>query len=64
MSYIVHWSDNALAGLVRVHAFLAQNDPQAAQKALDAIEVATDVLEQFPMPDAQPMTLSRNTGNC
>lgn len=48
MSYIVHWSDNALAGLVRVHAFLAQSDPQAAQKALDAIEAATDVLEQFP----------------
>ena len=48
MSYIVRWSDNALAGLVRVHAFLAQSDPQAAQKALDAIEVATDVLEQFP----------------
>lgn len=48
MSYIVRWSDNALAGLVRVHAFLAESDPQAAQKALDAIEAATDVLEQFP----------------
>lgn len=44
----MHWSDNALAGLVRVHVFLAQSDPQAAQKALDAIEAATDVLEQFP----------------
>lgn len=48
MSYIVRWSDNALAGLVRVHAFLAESDPQAAQTALDAIEAGTDVLEQLP----------------
>lgn len=38
MSYIVRWTDNALAGLVRVHAFLAEVDAEAA----------TDVLEQFP----------------
>ncbi len=48
MSYIVRWTDNALAGLVRVHAFLAEVDAEAAQKALDATEAATDVLEQFP----------------
>lgn len=48
MSYIVRWSDNALTPLVRVHAFLAESDPLAAQKTLDAIEAATDVLEQFP----------------
>ena len=48
MSYLVRWSDNALAGLMRVHAFLAESDPQAAQKALDVIEAGTDVLEQFP----------------
>lgn len=48
MSYIVRWTDNALAGLVRAHAFLAETDAKAAQKALDVIEAATDVLEQFP----------------
>ena len=59
MSYLVRWSDNALAGLMRVHAFLAENDRQAAQKALDTIEAATDVLEQFshagrPADDLEP----------
>ena len=48
MPHIVRWSDNALAGLTRLHAFLAESDPQVAQKALDAIEAGTDVLEQFP----------------
>lgn len=48
MSYVVRWSDNALASLVRVHVFLAESDPQVAQKALDVIEAGTDVLEQFP----------------
>lgn len=48
MPYIIRWTANALAGLVRVHAFLAEADAIAAQKALDAIEAATDVLEQFP----------------
>ncbi len=48
MPHIVRWTDNALAGLARVHGFLADIDASAAQKALDTIEAATDILEQFP----------------
>ena len=48
MPYMIRWTANALSGLVRAHAFLAEVDAEAAQKALDAIEAATDVLEQFP----------------
>ena len=45
MPYMIRWTANALSGLVRAHAFLAEVDAEAAQKALDAIEAATDVLE-------------------
>ena len=48
MSYIVRWTDNAIDGLARVHAFLAEIDPDMAQQALDAIEAGADILEQFP----------------
>jgi len=44
----VRWTDNALHGLARVHAFLTDRDPDAAQQALDAIEAGADILEQFP----------------
>ena len=48
MPYIVRWTDNAIAGLARVHAFLATLDSGAARQALDAIEAGADMLEQFP----------------
>ena len=48
MPYIVRWTSNALQGLIRIHAFLAETDAAVAQQALDVIEAATDVLEQFP----------------
>ena len=48
MPYVVRWTANALNGLARVHAFLAEIDPDAAQQALDAIEASADILEQFP----------------
>lgn len=48
MPYLVHWTANALAGLARVHTFLAAADAGAAQKALDAIIAATDILHEFP----------------
>ena len=48
MPYLVHWTANALAGLARVHDFLAAADAGAAQKALDAIIAATDILQEFP----------------
>ena len=63
MSYIVRWADNALAEAA-VHAFGGEVDAEAAQKALDAVEAATDVLEQFPHAGRPPMIWSRSTGNC
>lgn len=48
MPYLVHWTANALAGLVRLHAFLAETDAAAAQRAVETITAATDVLERFP----------------
>jgi toxin ParE1/3/4 len=48
MPSIVRWTKNAVDGLVRVHTFLAKIDPDAAQKALDAIETGADLLKQFP----------------
>ncbi len=45
MSYIVHWTDQAMDGLVRVHSFLSDIDPEAA---LQAIEAGADTLGQFP----------------
>lgn len=37
-----------MGGLRRVHAFLAEKDPDAAQKALNAIEAGVDMLIYFP----------------
>ena len=48
MPYVVHWTANALADLVRAHAFLAEMDAGAAQRALETILGATDVLQEFP----------------
>ncbi|MDE7241387.1 type II toxin-antitoxin system RelE/ParE family toxin [Desulfovibrio sp.] len=48
MPYLVHWTANALAGLARVRDFLAAADPGAAEKALDVIIAATDILHEFP----------------
>ena len=48
MPYLVRWTESALDGLARAHAFLAEIDPDAAQQALDAIEAGADILEQFP----------------
>ena len=48
MPYVVRWTDNAIYGLERIHAFLADIDPDAAQQALNAIEASVDILEQFP----------------
>ena len=48
MPYIVRWTENAIDGLARIHAFLAETDPDMARQALDAIEAGADILEQFP----------------
>ena len=48
MPYLVHWTDNALAGLARVHTFLAASDAGAARRALETIVAATDLLQEFP----------------
>lgn len=48
MSYIVRWTDNAMDGLIRVHAFLAEKDIDVAQRAMDAIEAGADILTYFP----------------
>ena len=48
MSYIVRWADQAMDGLVRVHSFLSDINPDAALQALEAIEAGADTLGQFP----------------
>jgi len=48
MPYVVRWAGNAVDGLARIHVFLADIDPDAAQQALNAIEAGVDILEQFP----------------
>ena len=42
------WTAEALAGLERVYLFLAEQDEAAAIKALDAIDVGSKGLKDFP----------------
>ncbi|GLQ90333.1 type II toxin-antitoxin system RelE/ParE family toxin [Dyella flagellata] len=48
MIYQVRYTDAARLDLIRLYRFLLQKDPNAAERALDAIRKATGVLESFP----------------
>ena len=42
------WSANAQRDLVRLHAFLAENSPEAAQRAIAAIRQGVRMLSTHP----------------
>ena len=48
MSYLVHWTDNATAGLKKAYLFLADKSEEAAIGAIKAIREKVLLLEQFP----------------
>ena len=43
------WLDSAVNDLVRLRAFIAEVNPNAASKAANAIKEATDNLQEFPL---------------
>jgi len=48
MSYVVHWTDNAVAELEKAYLFLAEISEEAAIAAIKAIREKTLLLEEFP----------------
>jgi plasmid stabilization system protein ParE len=42
------WTPNARANLTRLHAFVAEKDPAAAQRAIAAIREGVLMLNEFP----------------
>ena len=48
MPYLVHWKDNATAGLEKTYLFLADKSEEAAIGAIKAIREKVLLLEQFP----------------
>jgi plasmid stabilization system protein ParE len=45
---IVRWTPRAVSDLRRLHAFLADKNPRAAQAVVAALTSAPDKLKQFP----------------
>ena len=48
MSFQIRFTLEAQADLERLYLFLAKNDLAAAEKALDTIDKAWEILEDFP----------------
>lgn len=48
MSYPVRFTEEAAEDLQRLYAFAVENDPDAADRGLDTIEKAWELLEEFP----------------
>jgi plasmid stabilization system protein ParE len=48
MKYEVRYTDGARADLLRLTDFPAENDPDAAHRALDTLIRAVRILEEFP----------------
>ena len=48
MSYLLRFTEEAADDLQRLYAFAAENDPAAADRALDTIDKAWQLLEEFP----------------
>lgn len=48
MSYEVRYTDDARTDLLRFTEFLAERDPDAARRALEALVRAVGFLEEFP----------------
>ena len=48
MPYIVHWSEEARAGLERIYLFLEEKSEEAAIAAIKAIREKAVLIEQFP----------------
>lgn len=48
MTWYVRFTDEAIADLERLYAFLLPKNLELAEEALEAVEQATTVLERFP----------------
>jgi plasmid stabilization system protein ParE len=48
VSFRLQFALEAKADLERLYSFMAQNDPAAAERALETIEKAWTILEEFP----------------
>ena len=48
MSYLVIWTARAAVDLQTHYLFLAEKDPEAGLRAVEAIDASTTILEQFP----------------
>ncbi|HET7833965.1 MAG TPA: type II toxin-antitoxin system RelE/ParE family toxin [Gallionella sp.] len=48
MSYKVRFTQGAREDLLRLFAFLAEQDPQAAKRARKTIAASIELLQQFP----------------
>ena len=48
MPYLIHWTENAAAGLERAYLFLAEKNSEAAASALKVIREKVLLLEHFP----------------
>jgi plasmid stabilization system protein ParE len=44
----VRWSRRAFADIEDLHRFLAKHSPAAARRAIDTLEHAANLLEEFP----------------
>lgn len=48
MSYRVRYTSKAREDLLRIYAFLVEQNPIAARKALEAVHKGTEFLQDFP----------------
>jgi plasmid stabilization system protein ParE len=48
LSYLVRYTGEARADLIRLYQFLIEQDPAAAGRALETIRKGADMLESFP----------------
>jgi plasmid stabilization system protein ParE len=48
LSYQVRYTGEARADLIRLYKFLLDQDPAAAERALETIRKGVDMLESFP----------------
>ena len=60
----VVWTTNALAGLRRLYAFLAEKDRAAVRRAMGFMYDKARLLGDYPNAAGQQRSWSRSTGSC
>ncbi|NWO09746.1 type II toxin-antitoxin system RelE/ParE family toxin [Chromohalobacter salexigens] len=48
MSLLIHWHDGAIADLIELITYIAERDPQAAQRLRTRLEVAIASVAEYP----------------